>query len=122
LSFSSHELAAGCLLCGELYGDLDDAAHNGRIRLLENYGTHRPNMMSSPLERPRRVAYTGPIGGGWTSSSLLFFFRVVICWSKFYKVKANFWRAERGPSPEAWAEWRLGPWVWIVATAYIYSL
>jgi hypothetical protein len=29
----------------------------------------------------------------------------VICWSKFYKVKANFWWAERGPSPEAWAEW-----------------
>jgi hypothetical protein len=28
----------------------------------------------------------------------------VICWSKFYKVKANLWRVEQGWSLEAWAD------------------
>jgi hypothetical protein len=51
----------------------------------------------------------------WPLSEIAKGLVVVICWSKFYKVKVNFWRAERGPSPEAWAEW-------IVIAAYIYSL
>jgi hypothetical protein len=29
----------------------------------------------------------------------------VIWWSKFYKMKVNFWQAKRDPSPKAWADY-----------------